>query len=123
MPKYNERESSSQRGYGSKWQKAREQYLSQNPFCADHKERGRDVIATVVDHKIAHKLYEAKQSGDIERISIAQKLFWDRNNWQPLCKLCHDSHKQRFEKSGVVTGCDLNGIPIDKNHHWSGRGG
>ncbi|SFK74856.1 hypothetical protein SAMN05216302_101449 [Nitrosomonas aestuarii] len=123
MPKYNERGSSSQRGYGSKWQGARELYLAQNPFCADHKERGRDVIATVVDHKIAPKLFEAKQSRDPERITRAHKLFWDRNNWQGLCKLCHDSHKQRLEKSGVVIGCDVDGIPIDSNHHWSGGGG
>lgn len=34
------------------------------------------MAATVVDHIIPHK-------GD-------QYLFWDRSNWQPLCKLCHD---------------------------------
>jgi len=123
MPKYSERESSSQRGYGSKWQKARQQFLADNPFCSDHKGRGIDVIATVVDHKIAPRLLEAKQSCDQQTISKAQKLFWDRNNWQSLCKLCHDSHKQRLEKSGAVIGCDVDGIPIDTNHHWSGRGG
>ena len=34
------------------------------------------VRATVVDHIIPHR-------GD-------QKLFWDQNNWQALCKSCHD---------------------------------
>ena len=34
------------------------------------------VAATVVDHIIPHK-------GN-------RKLFWDMNNWQPLCKFHHD---------------------------------
>lgn len=46
-------------------------------------------------------------------------LFFDGTNLQSLCKLCHDSAKQREEKSGVVVGCDVNGLPIDPNHHWN----
>lgn len=61
--------------------------------------------ATVVDHIEPHK-------GD-------QKKFWDKTNHQALCKPCHDSHKRRLEKSGKVVGCDIDGIPIDANHHWS----
>ena len=38
--------------------------------------KGKFVAATVVDHIVPHK-------GD-------EKLFWDRNNWQALCKQCHD---------------------------------
>lgn len=34
------------------------------------------VAATVVDHITPHK-------GD-------KALFWQRANWQPLCKRCHD---------------------------------
>ena len=37
---------------------------------------GKYVKATVVDHIIPHR-------GD-------QKLFWDRGNWQALCKRHHD---------------------------------
>jgi 5-methylcytosine-specific restriction protein A len=91
--------------YGSKWQKARLDFLSKNPLCVEHGKRGLVVAATVVDHIVAHK-------NDL-------KLFWDRKNWQALCKHCHDSHKQRLEKSGVVIGCALNGVPIDSNHHWN----
>ncbi|WP_456297628.1 HNH endonuclease signature motif containing protein [Kineothrix alysoides] len=36
----------------------------------------RYVKATVVDHVIPHR-------GD-------PILFWDKRNWQPLCKTCHD---------------------------------
>lgn len=67
--------------------------------------RGQVVAATIVDHVIPHR-------GD-------QQLFWDKSNWQSLCKHCHDSHKQRIEKSGRESGCDVSGIPIDKTHHWN----
>ncbi len=105
MPKIRSRESSTKRGYGYKWQQARKQYLLEHPVCVDHQQRGLIVIATVVDHKKPHRNDEA--------------LFWDQNNWQSLCKQCHDSHKQRLEKSGVDIGCDEDGLPLDKNHHWN----
>lgn len=103
------RKTAAQRGYGSKWQKAREAYLKLHPLCVDHKRRGHIVPATVVDHVIPHR-------GDL-------KLFWDRNNWQSLCKPCHDGHKQRIERGGPVVGCDVTGLPIDPGHHWHRGGG
>jgi len=98
------RDSAAKRGYDSRWQKARLHYLAKHPLCVMHKAQGQVVQATVVDHIQPHK-------NDM-------KLFWDSSNWQSLCKQCHDRHKQRLEKSGVVVGCDVNGIPIDRNHHW-----
>ncbi len=98
------RASAAQRGYGHKWQKAREQWLREHPLCTMHADLGRVVPATVVDHKIPHR-------GDF-------KLFWDRKNWQSLCKLCHDAHKQRQEKGGTSAACNLAGLPTDQNHHW-----
>ena len=71
-----------QRGYGSKWQKARRQFLEAHPLCVECLKSGRYVKATVVDHIVPHR-------GD-------QKLFWDRSNWQALCKPCHD-HKTMTE--------------------------
>jgi 5-methylcytosine-specific restriction protein A len=38
--------------------------------------QGRYTKATVVDHIKPHR-------GN-------QKLFWDEDNWQPMCKQCHD---------------------------------
>ncbi len=70
------RESSSKRGYGSRWQKARRTYLLSHPLCAHCETQGMLTQATIVDHIVPHK-------GD-------QKLFWDATNWQPLCKPCHD---------------------------------
>ena len=103
------RESSAKRGYGSRWQKARAGFLRSHPLCADHQKRGHIVEATVVDHIVPHR-------GDYE-------LFWSRGNWQSLCKTCHDSAKQRIEKGGAVTGCDLSGLPLDPLHHWATRPG
>lgn len=102
------RKTAAQRGYGSRWQKARETFLRKHPLCVDHQRRGRVVEATIVDHIVPHR-------GD-------QALFWDTNNWQSLCKTCHDSHKQRIERGGPMVGCDLSGLPLDPRHHWRGRG-
>lgn len=71
-----ERGTAHQRGYDARWEKDRTKFLDENPLCADHRKRGMIEAATVVDHIIPHK-------GD-------QTLFWDKNNWQPLCKSCHD---------------------------------
>lgn len=98
------RESSAKRGYGGRWQAYRERYLTEHPLCVMHQAQGRVVAASVVDHIEPHR-------GD-------HKLFWNPKNHQALCKSCHDSHKQRLEKSGAVIGCDTDGMPMDKNHHW-----
>lgn len=90
-----QRGSSSERGYGSRWQKAREGFLRNNPLCAHHMERGEIMSATVVDHVIPHRLEEARKSGDAGRIAVAIRLLWDRANWQPLCKPCHDAKTAR----------------------------
>lgn len=70
------RASSSARGYDSRWQKASKTYLRSHPLCVTHQRDGVDEVATVVDHIVPHR-------GD-------QVLFWDRSNWQALCKTCHD---------------------------------
>ena len=68
--------SSTKRGYNYRWQKARITWLKSNPLCRDHSARGFVKAAEVIDHIIPH-------GGD-------QVLFWDKTNWQPLCKSCHD---------------------------------
>lgn len=99
------RASASARGYGNRWQKARAGFLRIHPLCRMCQAIGRSTAATVVDHIVPHR-------GD-------NALFWDKTNWQPLCKPCHDRHKQRIEKSGTESGCGIDGVPIDKNHHWN----
>lgn len=74
---------STQRGYGYKWQKAREAFLREHPLCVMCAAEGRVTVATVVDHIVPHR-------GD-------QSLFWRRSNWQPLCATHHSRDKQRQE--------------------------
>ncbi len=81
-----QRESSTQRGYGAAWQRARLGYLRKHPLCVFCRARGLLVAATVVDHIVPH-------GGDWDR-------FWDSTNWQSLCKPCHDRDKQRLEAGG-----------------------
>ena len=52
-------------------------FLREHPLCADPfgDHEGRATLAECVDHIIAHK-------GDMQ-------LFWDENNWQPLCLHCN----------------------------------
>lgn len=76
--------SSTERGYDHRWRKERAEYLRLNPLCVMCEAEGRIKAATVVDHKIPHR-------GDMV-------LFWDKTNWQSLCKPHHDSHKQRIER-------------------------
>lgn len=109
------------RVYNSKWAKARLAFLRENPLCVMCKQQGRIEAATVVDHIERHKLKEALMSGNAIHIAKAQKLFWDRKNWQALCKQHHDSTKQRQEKSGYVAGCTDDGTPIDPASHWNKR--
>ncbi|WP_122555827.1 HNH endonuclease [Pseudomonas viridiflava] len=72
-----------QRGYDSKWQKARLVHLNANPLCVYCDRIGRVTAANTVDHVIPHR-------GDMT-------LFWDRSNWMSLCGPCHSSVKQAEE--------------------------
>ena len=71
-----ERDQKSKKLYRYRWQKTSKYFLSHNPLCVECKKNDKVTAATVTDHIIPHK-------GD-------KKLFWDRSNWQALCKRCHD---------------------------------
>lgn len=70
------RKNSAQRGYGGAWRKARALFLKLHPVCVICGQP-----ATDVDHIVPHK-------GD-------KKIFWDVNNWQPLCHSCHSKKTAR----------------------------
>ena len=76
LHKCEDRGSAAARGYDRRWQKARKLYLNAHPLCVHCLKEGRYTKATVVDHIVPHR-------GD-------KKLFWDEDNWQALCKSCHD---------------------------------
>lgn len=75
------RPSSSQRGYDSKWVRARAAYLAkpENKYCAC----GCGRLADMIDHKIAPK-------GNM-------KLFWQVSNWQPYATICNKRKAIRYE--------------------------
>jgi 5-methylcytosine-specific restriction protein A len=81
------RPSSHARGYGPRWQKARDAYLDAYPIAVDYfnEHNGRLYPAEEVDHIIPHR-------GDM-------KLFWDSTNWQGLTKSDH-SRKTAMEDGG-----------------------
>lgn len=70
------RGSATERGYDAKWRRARKRFLRSHPLCANCLSQGLLTPATVMDHIVPHR-------GD-------HRLFWDEQNWQPLCKACHD---------------------------------
>ena len=71
-------ESAHERGYTRSWAKASRSFLAEHPWCVAC---GRP--AAVTDHITPHR-----QDAD---------LFWDAENWQPLCKACHAQKTARGE--------------------------
>ena len=76
------RPSARERGYTTKWEVERAEFLRATPKCARC-----SAPASVVDHIVPHK-------GD-------RKLFWRRSNWQPLCTGCHSGAKQAAERRAL----------------------
>ena len=64
------------RGYDARWNRARKKFLEAHPLCVECMKNGKYTKATDVDHIVPHR-------GDL-------LLFWDQENWQALCKACHD---------------------------------
>ena len=77
------RGSAASRGYGRAWRRARIVFLRNNLLCTDCKSAGKTTAASVVDHVVPHR-------GN-------RTLFWDQDNWQPLCKTHHDQKTRRGE--------------------------
>jgi 5-methylcytosine-specific restriction protein A len=74
------RQSSTQRGYGYRWQQFRKRYLSKHPLCVECKAAGRVTLAIDVDHVDPHR-------GDMEK-------FW-AGPFQGLCHSCHSAKTAR----------------------------
>ena len=83
------RGTSAERGYGHRWRCERLVFLAANPLCVRCLAADETTGASVVDHIQPHK--------------GCQLLFWDRGNWQALCKPCHD-RKTVAEDGGLKPG-------------------
>ena len=75
----------SQQGYGWRWQQARLVHLRHEPLCRECLKENRAVKGTDVDHIVRHQM--------------DMGLFWDRSNWQTLCR-AHHSAKTARENGG-----------------------
>lgn len=91
--------------YNSKeWRAIRNDYLERNPLCVMCLADGYITEAKIVDHIKPHR-------GNLIKFL--------NGPFQSLCKVHHDSTKQREEKSGIKAGGDESGRPIDPAHHWN----
>ena len=79
------------------WRKSSAAHLIEHPNCV---RCGR--ASEVTDHIEPH-------GGDIGK-------FLDRDNWQALCKRCHDGPKKAEERRGFSIGVGLDGWPTDPRH-------
>lgn len=93
--------------YLAAWKRIRAVRLRNDPLCAMCSTTERPVAAAICDHIKPHR-------GN-------RQLFFDYDNTQSLCKLCHDSTKQRLETVGEI-GCDDAGNPLDPDHPWYREG-
>ena len=82
-----------------RWLRMREWQLANHPLCAFCLEQDLVTPADVVDHVKPHK-------GDAG-------LFWDAGNLQSLCKVHHDSTKQRIEMGQTVVVFGPDGWPVE----------
>jgi 5-methylcytosine-specific restriction enzyme A len=68
--------SAADRGYNARWNRESREWLMDHPWCVECARQGLQVVATVVDHAVPAR--------------VAPDRFYDRTNWQPLCKRHHD---------------------------------
>ena len=79
-PRWDNRPSSSQRGYGERWRQIRVRILARDGgFCVTCKSEGRITVAAMVDHITPKHL----GGGD------------DEANLRAICRGCHDSKTGR----------------------------
>lgn len=91
----------------ARWQRLRLEVIARDGgrcrtcgiLCRMGERSGR---TATVDHVVPHK-------GD-------PVLFFDPENLQLLCGVCHSGQKQRVEKSGYSTAVDAEGYPADPRH-------
>ena len=68
------------------WRLLQKKILSKSPLCAECRRNGRLVYATVVHHIKDH-------NGD-------PVLFWDENNLEALCAVCHNRKTAKTQGFG-----------------------
>lgn len=97
-----DKQTSTQRGYGYKWQQARAGYLAKHPFCVfclrDAGIRATTIECVIIEcaeKRVALPYASVVDHVDPHRGDMA--LFWDKTRWQSLCATHHSGEKQRQE--------------------------
>ena len=86
---------------GLAWRKLRALVLRERPLCEACFKRGRVTPATDVDH------------------SDNDPTNNERSNLASLCHSCHSRKTQADMGKQIKHGWDINGMPLDPNHHWN----
>lgn len=89
--------------YGHDWQKLRARFLHHHPTCRICGEPAKHV-----DHIVTVKR------------APERRLDW--TNLQALCASHHNRLTQAFDNPNIVTGCDAQGKPFDRQHPWASGG-
>jgi len=79
----NSRETATQRGYGTRWQKLRNSYVKAHPLCEECLRKGLITPVKDVHHKVKH-------NGD-------PVLLYDWDNLESLCRACHNEKTSKGE--------------------------
>lgn len=87
------RGTSQERGYDSRWQRARLGYLAKHPLCVRCMDDAVVEPARHVDHIQPHR-------GD-------KALFWNSDNWQALCESCHNAKTAGEDRHSVYMPAGL----------------
>lgn len=83
------------------WQSLRACVLAEEPLCRWCLARGLYVASTDVDH--------INNDGDDNR----------RVNLAGMCHSCHSVKTAQDMGKSTTRGHDVNGFPLDPNHHWN----
>lgn len=82
----------------SRYQTQRRIFLTKYPLCAECYRQGRTEAAAELDHIIP--------------VDRAPDKFWDKKNWQGLCRPCHEAKTAR---ENMVTPRTLEQLEWDKH--------
>ena len=69
-----------------RYQQARAKFLAENPLCLLCDDQGIVTAAAELDHVIP--------------VRDAPNRFWDRTNWQPVCRSCHEEKTAGENRQG-----------------------
>jgi len=97
--------------YGTaQWRRLRAAKLAETPWCEPCRRAGLNTRANTVDH--------------VRSIASGGPAFPLLSGLESMCSGCHGrktSHLDRPDRragSGLMRGCDADGLPLDPNHEW-----